>query len=103
MNFARTLVGTVLIAIFGAVVLANVPAGPPADTLSHGVLAGTSVATFATVFLAIAGTLAVAFLSVILLEEKPLEATPPARAADATTRRLHRGAVEGNLASREEY
>jgi EmrB/QacA subfamily drug resistance transporter len=77
MNFARTLVGTVLIAIFGAVVLANVPVGAPVDTLSHGVLAGTSVATFATVFLAIAGTLAAAFVSLVLLEEKPLEATPP--------------------------
>jgi EmrB/QacA subfamily drug resistance transporter len=77
MNFARTLVGAVLIAIFGAIVLANVPAGAPSDTLSHGVLAGTSVATFAAVFLAIAGTLAVAFLSLILLEEKPLEATHP--------------------------
>jgi EmrB/QacA subfamily drug resistance transporter len=77
MNFARTLIGTVLIAIFGAVVLANVPAGAPIDTLSHGVLAGTSVATFATVFLAIAATLAAAFFSLILLEEKPLEATHP--------------------------
>jgi EmrB/QacA subfamily drug resistance transporter len=77
MNFARTLVGTVLIAIFGAVVLANVPVGAPVDTLSHGILAGTSVATFATVFLAIAGTLAAAFFSLVLLEEKPLEATPP--------------------------
>jgi EmrB/QacA subfamily drug resistance transporter len=77
MNFARTLVGTILVAIFGAIVLASVPVGAPADTLSQRVLTGTSVATFATVFLAIAGTLAVAFLSVILLEEKPLEETHP--------------------------
>jgi MFS family permease len=77
MNFARTLIGTVLIAIFGAVILAKVPAGAPVDTLSHGVLAGTSVATFATVFLAIAGTLAAAFVSLILLEEKPLDSKHP--------------------------
>jgi MFS family permease len=73
MNFARTLIGTILIAIFGAVVLAKVPVGAPVDTLSGHVLAGTSVATFATVFLAIAVTLTVSFLSVIFLEEKPLE------------------------------
>jgi len=77
MNFARTLVGTILIAIFGAVVLAKAPVGAPAGTLSQSFLGGASVATFAAVFLAIAGTLAVAFLSLILLEEKPLEASHP--------------------------
>jgi MFS family permease len=77
MNFARTLVGTILIAIFGAVVLAKAPVGAAAGTLSQSFLGSASVATFAAVFLAIAGTLAVAFLSLILLEEKPLEATHP--------------------------
>ena len=75
MNFARTLVGTILVAIFGAVVLAKAPIGAPAGTLSQSFLGGASVTTFAAVFFAIAGTLAVAFLSLILLEEKPLEAT----------------------------
>ena len=41
----------------------------------------TSVATFATVFLTIAVTLAVAFLAVILLEEKPLEEAQPGQRA----------------------
>jgi EmrB/QacA subfamily drug resistance transporter len=77
MNFARTLVGTILIAIFGAIVLAKAPVGAPAGTLSQSFLGGASVATFAAVFFSIAGTLAVAFLSLILLEEKPLEATHP--------------------------
>jgi EmrB/QacA subfamily drug resistance transporter len=77
MNFARTLVGTILIAIFGAIVLAKAPVAAPAGTLSRSFLGSASVATFATVFFAIAGTLAVAFLSLILLEEKPLEATHP--------------------------
>jgi MFS family permease len=77
MNFARTLVSTILIAVFGAIVLAKVPVGAPGDTLSQQVLAGASVATFAAVFLAVAVTLAVAFLSVILLEEKPLEEAVP--------------------------
>jgi hypothetical protein len=57
--------------------LAKAPVGAPAGTLSQSFLGGASLATFAAVFLAIAGTLAVAFLSLILLEEKPLEATHP--------------------------
>jgi len=72
MNFARTLVGTILVAIFGAIILAQAPVGAAGGTLGHDFLGGASLATFATVFLAIAGTLSVAFLSVILLEEKPL-------------------------------
>ncbi len=63
--------------MFGAIVLAQAPVGAPAGTLSQSFLGGTSLATFAAVFFAIAGTLAVAFLSLILLEEKPLEATHP--------------------------
>ena len=39
-------------------------------------MGATSVATFSMVFLAIAGTLTVAFLALILLEEKPLEDAP---------------------------
>ncbi len=78
MNFARTLMGTILIAVFGAIVLAKAPVGAPAGTLGHAFLGGASVATFAAVFLAVAGTLAVSFLAVILLEEKPLEDAHPA-------------------------
>ncbi len=78
MNFVRTLVATILIAIFGAIVLADAPAGAAPDTLGRHFLGGASAATFAAVFVAIAGTLAVAFLSVILLEEKPLQEAPSA-------------------------
>ena len=77
MNFARTLVGSILIAIFGAIILAKAPLGAPAGTLSQSFLGSASVSTFALVFFAIAATLAVAFLSLFLLEEKPLEATHP--------------------------
>jgi len=77
MNFARTLMGTILIAIFGAIVLADAPAGASADRLGRHILDGASAATFAGVFLAIAGTLAVAFLALIWLEEKPLEEARP--------------------------
>jgi MFS family permease len=71
MNFVRTLVATIMIAIFGAV-LANAPVGARAGTLSQSFLGGASVATFSTVFLAIAVTLAASFLALFLLEEKPL-------------------------------
>jgi len=55
MNFARTLMGTILVAVFGAIVLAAVPLGTPADTLSQRMAGATSVAAFSTVFLTIAG------------------------------------------------
>jgi len=73
MNFARTLIGTILVAVFGAIVLAAVPVGAPADILSQRMAGATSVATFAAVFYAIAATLTISFLAVILLKEKPLE------------------------------
>jgi MFS family permease len=77
MNFARTLVGTILIAVFGAIVLAGVPLDTPAGALSQRILAGTSVTGFATVFLAAAGALTVTFVALLLLEEKPLLTTLP--------------------------
>jgi len=77
MNFARNLMGTILVAVFGAVVLARAPLGAPAGSLGQTFLGGASVATFATVFLAIAATLAVSFLALILLEEKPLADVHP--------------------------
>jgi EmrB/QacA subfamily drug resistance transporter len=73
MNFVRTLVGTVLIAAFGAIVLAAVPFGASGDTLGQRALAGTSVTTFAIVFFAAAATLTVALIAMLVVEEKPLE------------------------------
>jgi hypothetical protein len=72
MNFVRTLIATILIAIFGAIVLAHAPVGAQRGTLSQDFLGSASVATFSAVFLAIAATLAISFLSIFLLEEKPL-------------------------------
>ena len=77
MNFARTLMGTMLIAGFGAIVLADAPVGAAPGSLGHAFLGNASVATFQMVFLAIAGTLTISFLAVILLEEKPLGETLP--------------------------
>jgi hypothetical protein len=77
MNFTRTLMGTMLIAVFGAVVLAHAPVDAPPGSLGHAFLGGAAVTTFKAVFFAIAGTLAVSFLAMILLEEKPLVETLP--------------------------
>src|SRR5689334_3818779 len=76
MNFGRTLMGTVLVAVFGAIVLAGVPAHGP-DTSGAHLLTGVSASTFAEVFFAMAGTMTVALLAVIRLEEKPLLETMP--------------------------
>src|SRR5499427_8794048 len=73
MNFVRTLVATIMIAIFGAIVLANAPVGGRGGTLTQSFLGSASVATFGIVFLAIAATLVASFLALFLLEEKPLE------------------------------
>jgi MFS family permease len=78
MNFARTLMSTILVAVFGAIVLAAVPIVAPADALAQRVLAGTSIATFAAVFFAAAGTLTICLIAMIIVEEKPLETTMPA-------------------------
>jgi MFS family permease len=72
MNFVRTLVATIMIAIFGAVILADAPVGAARGTLSQSFLGGASVATFTAVFLAIAATLLLSFLALARLEEKPL-------------------------------
>jgi MFS family permease len=72
MNFVRTLVATIMIAIFGAIVLANAPVGARAGSLSQNFLGGASVATFGAVFFVIAATLAASCLALFLLEEKPL-------------------------------
>jgi MFS family permease len=78
MNFTRVLGGTILVAVFGAVVLAGVQA--TSAGAGHG-FTGVSVKAFSEIFFAAAGTLMIAFLSVLLLEEKPLQATIPAARA----------------------
>jgi EmrB/QacA subfamily drug resistance transporter len=75
MNFTRTLAGTMLVAIFGAIVL---PGGGPTATTP---LPGGSATVFTEVFLAAAVTLSMAFVALLLLEEKPLQATRPSSQA----------------------
>jgi EmrB/QacA subfamily drug resistance transporter len=72
MNFVRTLVATIMIAAFGAIVLAQVPLGAPPGTLTQSFLGSASLTAFSTVFLAIAAVLAFSFVALLLLEEKPL-------------------------------
>jgi MFS family permease len=72
MNFVRTLIATILIAIFGAVVLAHAPIGAEPGTLSADFLGSASVATFSAIFFTIAAVLAASFLAIFLLEEKAL-------------------------------
>ena len=73
MNFARTLYATILIAIFGAIVLAGLPAG--ADTAA---LTADAAEGFRRVFFAAAASLTVALIGLVLLEEKPLRTAAPA-------------------------
>lgn len=76
MNFGRTLMGTILVAVFGAIILAGLPEHGPVNG-GAGVLSETSASTFAEVFFAMAATLSIALLAVIRLEEKPLLETMP--------------------------
>jgi MFS family permease len=70
MNFSRTLYGTILIAIFGAIVLAGVP-----HEASDALTAGAD--GFRRIFFAAAASFAVAFVGLVLMEEKPLKAGRP--------------------------
>jgi MFS family permease len=79
MNFSRNLFVTIMVAVLGAIVLAGTPlldAAAPAGGLRT--LSGISPQTFANVFYATAGTLILALISMVLLEEKPLQTSIPA-------------------------
>jgi EmrB/QacA subfamily drug resistance transporter len=78
MNFSRSLLATMLIAVFGAIVAAGT-AGIGADQHAPGALGGMlahnaemAAQAFRRVFFVAAGTLTVAFVAILLLEEKPL-------------------------------
>jgi MFS family permease len=71
LNFARTLYATILIAVFGAIVLAGQPVG---DVSALGAAAADG---FRRVFFAAAASFTIALLGVILLEERPLRSNAP--------------------------
>ncbi len=77
MSFCRTLLGTILVAVFGAIVLTGAVGQAPASVAGQ-VFAATSTRPFSVVFLVAAGTLTIAFLALLLVEEKPLQSTMPA-------------------------
>jgi MFS family permease len=73
MNFTRNLLATILVAVFGAIVLAGIP---EAEQLAPGGLGSLAQAAgiegFRRIFLAAALSFAVALFGIILLEQKPL-------------------------------
>jgi hypothetical protein len=75
MNFVRSLLATMLVATFGAIVAGSVAAGIAGGALGSGVDVASADA-FRHVFFGTAGTLTVALIAVLLLEEKPLQAEP---------------------------
>jgi sugar phosphate permease len=72
MNFSRNLYATMLIAVFGAIVLAGTGAGQTlADALRAD--AGGGAAGFARVFFTAAASMSVALIAIIVMQEKPLQ------------------------------
>ena len=77
-NFSRSLLATMLIAVFGAIVAAGTTVGGTGEptpgalgaTLAHD--AALAAHAFQRVFFLVAGTLTVALIAIVLLEEKPL-------------------------------
>jgi uncharacterized membrane protein YidH (DUF202 family) len=70
MNFSRNLYATMLIAVFGAIVLAGTAAG---QSVESALQAGTSATAFRRVFFVAAASMTIAFIAVALMEEKPLQ------------------------------
>jgi sugar phosphate permease len=72
MNFSRNLFATMLIAVFGAIVLAGTDAGGSlASAFAPG--AGHGATAFARVFFAAAASMSVALIALLAMEEKPLQ------------------------------
>jgi MFS family permease len=82
MNFGRNLLSTILVAAFGAIVLAGAgvadqgPSAPAAlsTVWQHG--AAGAAQAFARVFYADAGCIAIALIAVVLMAERPLQEEP---------------------------
>ena len=67
MQFSRNLFATILVAVFGAIILSGV------SQVGGRAIGQYSVEGFVHVFLAIAVSFAAALAAVVLLDEKPLE------------------------------
>jgi len=77
MNFSRNLISTILIAILGALVLAATSTlGPGSGELGGALAPGSAeaVAAFRRVFFAVAACLAISFVALVMIEQRPLRA-----------------------------
>jgi Major Facilitator Superfamily len=72
MNFSRNLYATMLIAVFGAIVLAGMPAGESLRGAAAAV-AGNVTEAFRLVFMLAAASMLIALASMVLMTEKPLQ------------------------------
>src|SRR5439155_13108674 len=81
MNFSRNLFTTMLVALLGAIVLSATAAIEPAGPGAFGgepapsAEAADAVRAFSRVFFTVAGCFAIAFVSLLMLEERPLRAS----------------------------
>ena len=71
MNFSRNLLATMLIAVFGAIVLAGTP---PGQSLGSALQAGYPAEAFGRLFLLAAASMSIALIAIVVMEEKPLQA-----------------------------
>ena len=76
MNFVRNLFATLLVAVFGAVLLSRGAAIVPSVAGSAAV-AGDAAIAFSRVFLAAMASLIAAFIGLLLMAEKPLQTSVP--------------------------
>ena len=70
MNFSRNLFATMLIAVFGAIVLTGTPAG---QSLGSAFQAGNSAEAFGRLFLVAAASMSIALIAIVVMEDKPLQ------------------------------
>jgi hypothetical protein len=70
MNFSRNLFATILIAVFGAIVLAGAPAGQP---LGSAFAAANPAEAFGRLFIVAAASMSVALIAIVVMEEKALQ------------------------------
>jgi hypothetical protein len=74
MSFSRNLFATMLVAILGVIVLAVTSSLEPGGAGEFGGgLPAAAAQAFSRVFLTIAACLAIAFVAILLMEEKPLK------------------------------
>ncbi|MBV8109493.1 MAG: MFS transporter [Hyphomicrobiales bacterium] len=71
MNFSRNLLATMLIAVFGAIVLAGTP---PGQSLGSALQTANPAEAFGRLFLVAAASMSIALIAIVVMEEKPLQA-----------------------------